>query len=604
MSYRFAVSRLAAVASLFVMLLLAVPVHGVVIPPSSMGKWDVKEIVLCTSAAYADWQAYQAVRVTGLFSGPNGTNLTVNGFWDGKGTAPCGLAQHAFKVRFTPQVQGTWTFQITNNQGNAELTVLPAEAGQITVGNPVSSPAGKTPRGFLRRDQPAGSPTAHFQWGTGEYQYVWGQTYYQIVNREAAGGTATWQNAVDTSTGGGTTNYTMNKIRLLISPWNASGGVDSQPYKRDGAGLLNRDQINVPHWQRLEKIIRYLNERNVIAEVILFRDKGVEDFLGTPTQDCRYLRYATSRLAAYPNVTWSLSNEWDRAKNVQSYWHDLGSAIRGDSQTTCTGAEFSTPLDPWFTSGGKSRILTIHPLMIDPDTNMPQACFQFATDTWPTAASLQYHRRNTDDATYQGDRIGYESIACNKSVPGQTTPCALPLNPLPVSNDEYGYIGNVGQTQDQHRNVIWGIATGGGYGTAGDARGNPAPIQSSIWAAAAEYDDIKRLVSFFTSANKGIEFWKMAPQTGCQVNTRVHTLAEPGRQYITYTATGANFTVANFQPGNYRRIWYDPRNADPNNPAAATSDTACVNITVNSFTPPAGSPGDWVLLLKKTPTCL
>jgi hypothetical protein len=109
---------------------------------------------------------------------------------------------------------------------------------------------------------------------------------------------------------------------------------------------------------------------------------------------------------------------------------------------------------------------------------------------------------------------------------------------------------------------------------------------------------------FIEDNTKGIEYWKMQPQTACQSTTRVYTLAEVGRQYVTYTATQTTFSVVNFQAGNYRRLGYNPRTSPPASTTAAWSDEPCVNLTVNSFTPPPGSNGDWVLLLKKTAPCL
>lgn len=601
---------------------VATPLYAVPIPASTVHKWAIKEITLCAQGTYADWQAYQTVRVTAQFNGPQSTTLFVNGFWDGKGGL-CAATQHAFKVRFTPHIQGTWTFSISNNQGDAGLTVSPAEAGAITVDGPQAPPdGGDAPKGFVRRETLAGSTVASYIWGTGEHVYLWGQTYYQIVNREANNDHTTWQDAVDMSTGynptSGSAKYTMNKIRMLVSPWNANGGANTQPYKRNPDTTLNRDQINPAHFRSLEAIVSYLGKRNVVAEIILFRDKGDEVFLGNPTQDCRYLRYATSRLAAYPNVIWSLSNEWENANPNAAYWNDLGAAMRGEPQSTCTGTDFSTPLDPWLLSGGRSRILTIHPAANDPITNTRQFCFEFAGSTWPSSASLQSHKTGSDNtcpASFQGDRRGYESIACNQVTATGSSPCALPPTPLPVANDEYGYIGNAAPptcspaspldlAQTEHRNVIWGIATGGGYGSAGDVRknGQVYPLQFTNWVDAPEYGDIKRLQSFFTSPIKAIEWWKMRPQTACQANTRVHTLAEPGRQYVTYTATGATFSVDGFVNGQYHRLWFNPRTANANDPSAGI-DQGCLNITVNSFTPPGGSPGDWVLLLNKTTSC-
>src|SRR5262245_14068003 len=113
---------------------------------------------------------------------------------------------------------------------------------------------------------------------------------------------------------------------------------------------------------------------------------------------------------------------------------------------------------------------------------------------------------------------------------------------MPVVNDEYGYIGEaspIDLTRTQHRQAMWGIPAAGGYGYDGDFRMEPmsnAEI-SGDWTDASEYDDIGRLIDFFTS--KGLEYWKMSSQNSLKTSgDRVYVLApEPERRYLIYAAT-------------------------------------------------------------------
>ena len=125
---------------------------------------------------------------------------------------------------------------------------------------------------------------------------------------------------------------------------------------------------------------------------------------------------------------------------------------------------------------------------------------------------------------------------------------------MPVVNDEYGYIGQtnppitvrVNMDRFKLRSAAWGIATAGGYGSIGDIRlhrnGKGNPEITGDWIDAPEYDDQKLMIDFFTT--KGIEYWKMSSQNELiTAGKRTYLLAETGRQYVVYAATGGSFSI-------------------------------------------------------------
>jgi len=278
-----------------------------------------------------------------------------------------------------------------------------------------------------------------------------------------------------------------------------------------------------------------------------------------------------------------------------SYWDDIGCLIRGG----CGG--YGASADPWFSNGSNLRPLSIHP--------RPALCYGFFGDTWPVHAVLQYTNVG------KGDQWGYNSISCNRQAVA-TCPPASGKDQLPVINDEYGYLGNLAN-QDTHRNAIWGIATGGGFGSVGDARATcllggtctscpnstctVSPIQSTQWADTTaspatnggEYGDLQRMTSFFVS--HAIPFWDMAPQTTCQDTSRVYVLAEPAtvatRQYVIYDAVGGTPTVT-IGNGTYAQVWYNPR-------TGATTTKPNLVVTTGSASFAFGGFNDWVAWLKK-----
>jgi len=468
---------------------------GTVSPGATLKRWETSELVLVASNAYTN--AYTDVEVTAQFSGPAGAAFTVHGFWDGGNT---------FKVRFTPTVEGNWTYTVSSSPVDSGLTA----AGSFTV---VAADAANS--GFLRRD-PA-NPSS-FVFDDGRRHFMWGQTYYEIIKNAMAGNK--WQTSIVNSKARG-----MNKVRMLIYPWPTARSDNRYP---DTEPFLAGDhnQLNLPHWQKLDEVVRYLDSQGMIADLIIFTD--ADRTYGSQLQDERYLRYVIARYAAYHNVIWCLTNEWDYTGQVEAYWDNIGAIVRAE--------------DPWMTQGTFLRPLSIH--------QKTGSAFHYFSSGWPVHAIVQFGVRN---ATYAyGDAWGNYSIVNNLG------------RGLPVVNDEYGYIGEtspINLTQTQHRNAIWGIAVAGGYGAAGDTRNASGSIAylSAGWKDASEYTDIKRMVGFWTT--RGIEYWKMTSQNSMVLaGTRVYALANPGSEYVIYAAKGGSFKI-NLPQGNvtYKVLRFNPR---------------------------------------------
>jgi len=512
-------------------------------------QWSVHEIPLTAVGNHRN--PYTDVTVTAAFNGPGGTVKTVKGFWDGG---------QMFKVRFTPDQVGAWTYSIVARPADAGLIA----SGTITATAPV---AGN--HGFLRVD--AANPYT-FVWDDGARHFMFGQTYYDVMLNVAAGGG--WKKAVDNSAAHG-----MNKIRLHVYPLQTyRAGLEDTTYPQvipyGGTNSSpNRDQLNISFWRKLDEYVKYLESKGVGADLILFNAyvKFGANQWGTPAQDERFLRYALARYGAFHNVIWCVANEWAASRKPQTYIDTLGSIVRNE--------------DPWIARGSFLRPLSVH--------QNTRIDFQFFGSSWPTHAIIQYGIRNketaaadefknTDQTKYRnGDEWGNAGIIYNLG------------HKMPVVNDEFGYLGDaspINLTQTQHRWTIWGIATAGGYIAVGDNRRAPTgtPEISGDWLDAPEYDDIQRLMRFFTT--KGIEYWRMSSQNALTTSgTRVYVLAETGRQYLIYSAVGGTFAM-NLAKGTYMARRYNPRTGE---------DAMLGELNgggPHSFTMPDAD--DWVVYLK------
>ncbi len=79
-------------------------INVVTLDRQELGRYESLEMTLALDASYENPYDARQVRLDGLFTGPNGAQMTIPGFWDG---------QSAWKVRFTPPQAGTWTYALT-----------------------------------------------------------------------------------------------------------------------------------------------------------------------------------------------------------------------------------------------------------------------------------------------------------------------------------------------------------------------------------------------------------------------------------------------------------------------------------------------------------
>lgn len=92
------------------------------------------ELSLELDAEYSNPYDSREVALEGVFTGPDGKEMTIPGFWDGDGS---------WKIRFTPSSEGTWTYAVSvrDIRGNSlpglgEFTVTPSDLhGWIVPGN-------------------------------------------------------------------------------------------------------------------------------------------------------------------------------------------------------------------------------------------------------------------------------------------------------------------------------------------------------------------------------------------------------------------------------------------------------------------------------------
>ena len=531
-------------------------------------QWTVEDISLTATALPPAAPPRIDVRVTADFTSPDGYLVRVQGFWDG------GVA---WRVRFTPTTSGTWRYRIASD---------PALAGLARDGTLEVAPAPRAARGFLRRDSEF--PQSFRFDGSGEHPFLWGNTVYHLA--ATAQTAAPWRLALAAMRAAG-----LNKLRFHIGSipvFHRAGPHAASP------AFVDHDTArpNLDHFRAIDEVVRACAENGLVADLIVYPYIREKDDDST-VRDERYRRYVIARYAAFPHVTWCLTNEWNYSRYPREFWNDLGKRFHAEDPWT---------LDPAARDPRAPRALSIHQ-QTRPDWNFPD-------DTWPSHAIIQAGVRNRGTTTRVGDEWKQAAAKAGALFPfgddwGNHSIVSNWNGRYPIVNDEYGYIGEPQDnsepkrpdgsfaifSREKHRRTAWGIAVGGGYGAAGDKRDFPAgrPYYSGLWQPAPDYDDLTRLIAFFTRGD--IPYWRMRPANDLARGApRVYALADPGRTYVIYAAAGGAFSVA-LPPGEFAAQRFDPRTGETTPlPFRLASPTAEVELNV-----PAGD--DWVVTIVARP---
>jgi hypothetical protein len=502
-------------------------------------------------------------------------------------------APPVYRIRFNPMTEGTWNYTFFATQSSL-VTNLGGQSFSVST-SPKES-------GFIRRDKAnnfanrvvydcafdgAGQcppETGAISAPNGvDHPFYWGQTYYQIINNAAT--TNSWQLAVTNSKAKG-----FRKIRMLVYPWDAVGngsynGVaakQSLPYLQQGTGCqatsgcgINSctilfNQINVAHFNTLDSIVNYLHTNNMGAELIIFKDQTNTDCGRTFSNNVdpivadadneRYAKYVVARYAAYDNVTFSLSNEWQGTPYSTTKWNTL--------------AEHLKPYDPFriHPRTQNLRLMTIHSHEgVKPDVGFAVASTDNVTG-WMSSASLQWSQffsGNYTGSSKPPDQWGDEIL-----FGGQPAG-------IPVSDDEFGYLGDFDgayttpatQSRFKHRNAMWGLATAAIYGSVGDTRRDTTTfddiVQRSEWRDRDEWSDFLRMTKFFTDPAATVpipEFWRMRRRDTIYYNPARHAwlTGYTNRYFVLYDAIGTTggsitFTLPALPSTERYDVWrFDP----------------------------------------------
>ncbi len=220
----------------------------------------------------------------------DGETVSVPGFQAGENT---------IKLRYLPMKAGTCTYQITGavyEEGNFEI-----------------QPAKENRHGPVR------AVGTHLAYADGTLCRTYGTTIYALMHQTDALIDETMETLK---------NSPFNKIRLCVFPKHFVYNANEPAYfafeKRED-GSWDTSKPCFPFWDRFEARLAQLFDLGFQVDLILFHPYDRWGFSSMSREDdLNYLDYVLRRFAAYPNMWWSIANEYDMVvpKKMED-WYEI-----------------------------------------------------------------------------------------------------------------------------------------------------------------------------------------------------------------------------------------------------------------------------------------
>ena len=207
-------------------------------------------------------------------------SLKVRGFYDGDGV---------YRVRFMPDAEGEWTWVTASSVG-----ALDGVSGSFTC-SPAAGSHG-----------PVRAVKTHFAYDDGTPYVPVGTTAYAWIHQPQELRDATVKTLSQSP---------FTKIRMCVFPkdyrYNRNEP-DSFAFPGTLSDGFDLTRFDVSFFGKLDAELQRLADLGIEADLILFHpyDRwGFEKL--DPDVEERYLTYLIARVSAFPNVWWSMANEWD-----------------------------------------------------------------------------------------------------------------------------------------------------------------------------------------------------------------------------------------------------------------------------------------------------
>lgn len=516
--------------------------------------WRVWELAFNAEATYGS--PVGDVQLEAIFTGPDGSQFTVPGFWDGGKT---------WRVRFAPTLEGKWSY-VTRCSNPADGG-LHDQQGSFRA----DAASGENPLylhgGLLRVSE----NNRHLTYTDGTPFFWMGDTWWfcpsEKIPFEGSSNPAyasAFKTMVDTRVQQG---YT-------IAHWAFQGPVfDADKGKANFVALAQQGMIDVSYWQKVDPYFDYANEAGLIPIIGLCFHSGGDTLT---LEQWEFLwRYVVARYGAHA-VTWLISGEYN---------HTLGDPATRVPKMLALG-QYIKDLDPYH------RAMTVHPGHVSIDRR------QAWDQPW------------YDFIMFQSGHVSYPDADFYYKVYNQTTP-------KPMVEGECNYEGIHKLTDHQVRWSAYRAIQAGCFGYTYGAQGLWYPTQSMQDSTFDEWGDrmtwwesLQRpggaQMQYLRELYESVEWWKLEPQPGAVrvfsfSNFMMNPLAsaDVGNMYVVYFSRGlsadlnAYLRVPDATP--YQASWFNPRTGE-----TTALDAQFAGQDGEVTLPDRPDTEDWVLVLKRT----
>jgi Domain of unknown function (DUF5060)/Protein of unknown function (DUF4038) len=230
---------------------------------------------------------YTSVELTVTFRSPRQHSYALPGYWDGA---------NRMVVRFSPVEPGNWDYLVTSN-----IAAWNNQRGNF-------SAAQSDSKGFIHpaalhhwtyTEKANGLDQGHLWMGVSEPRYAY---LDEAASRAVADARATQK-------------FTHFRVSLY--------GAAADP-----AIFRGPDVPNTAFFQALDQRIRYLNQKGMIADIVLsHRPADVLKYLANPDSRRRFVRYVVGRYAAF-NVTWQAVDQFEGDPDGRALLKEMGTVLK------------------------------------------------------------------------------------------------------------------------------------------------------------------------------------------------------------------------------------------------------------------------------------
>ena len=252
---------------------------------NAMKQYEMFELVFSGKEQTDHWAQ---IDLTAEFSCSD-TVKTVKGFYDGEGR---------YIVRFLPEIAGEWHWKVKGAvNGEGAEVCGPADGAH----------------GLVK------AVDTHFEYEDGKLFIPFGTTVYALAHQDDKLAEQTLESLK---------NAPFNKVRMCVFPKHYDYNHNEPPcyaFEKKAGGGWDADRPCIAFWHRFEKILKRIADMGIQIDLILFHPYDRWGFSELKQKDnLVYLDYLLRRLAAWPDIWWSLANEYDlnMAKSLAD-WEEI-----------------------------------------------------------------------------------------------------------------------------------------------------------------------------------------------------------------------------------------------------------------------------------------